>query len=299
MVRVKLGRLALARGLLSTPLANFEYFIVSAGVSDWSIKGFELTGNSGDSMISVAEETSNILFYDNKGTDKTVGIPIRASAGPAVKKNKKPVDNFFVVDNEIANATSFGAYVGGWHLAMMGNLIYDTDFQITRVTHTEWMVVSHNELRNPGVFGTFTLRNIDSNKTCDWCKNDTHHVVFADNYFFGSDDKILSMVGKNASGEVAHGNTIIVERNYLTQFKGAPNSVQTAIDVQQADNVTIRNNIVFMKDWKGGRGIKGQRTQVKCGCTITPATTPEICPLELTACACRMTDRLSPWPQTS
>ena len=229
------------RPILNCPdLGDVNIFSPSGAGTDWRVMDLEMRGpnlasDTGPVGPPVTEQAVNSTFLRLRLPSWKVSIgwgdwtPIYAT----------PHDGMFVVECELPSAGNYAAYVGGRHLAIMGNVATDSGTtHLLRVWQAHKAVISNNHALRPG--GQRHALKLHGPELNDG-RPETRWVTITDNYFAGSATSqwTVSMGSQSdASNENDPVSHVIFERNKFTS------SPSTVVDIEtEARNIIIRNNI--------------------------------------------------------
>ena len=242
-------------------------FDIDGGASDWRMMDIEVVGNSTKetSVLSSRGRPTRILIYKTSAVPGTLHSGVGLSGTLYDSRDEDIADEIYVVENTWRDF-GFGSggnigFIAAGHLAILGNFLEDSTGgeHIIRVQHGEVGVVSHNNFGRQAVTkGLLSLRSRDQNDSCSaGCGRAAREFTVSDNIFRGaSDGGGVSVVGQNKSTETSRGRDFLIERNFFMQHPQASGAVQLAVNTQNdLTNVTVRNNIVVMKDWLSYRGL--------------------------------------------
>jgi hypothetical protein len=217
--------------------------------TDWRILDLEFQGNGlvGTAAMQMHAPTADTLVMNTRVVPNTVHAAI-SSAVTAPEK-------MFIVENEWRDTgfTEQGGciiYMMVKRLALLGNVLDDGSGaeHVVRLVQCEKGVISHNYFARPKELKSLlTIRSKDG--------GETHEVFVSDNVFVSWTDGHLDLISKNAGTHTVYGRDFIIERNFFKRDDASPAGANQGITVTDADNVTIRNNVIFFNGW-GYCGIR-------------------------------------------
>jgi hypothetical protein len=221
--------------------------------TDWRILDLEFQGNgaAGTATMQLHAPTSDTLIMNTRVVPNTVhGVLSSALTFP---------EKTFVVENEWRD-TGFGGFGGciifmlAKRLALLGNVLDDGSGaeHIVRLPQIEKGVISHNYFAKPKAEKTLlTIRSQDG--------DDSFEVFVSDNIFVSHGDEHVGLIQKNVSTHTVKGQDFIFERNFFKKDPTTSETFVSAIGVDDAKNVTIRNNVILFNGW-GHRAVEVART---------------------------------------
>ena len=236
------------------------------GAHDWRLVDLEFQGSASSKTSIMAGEgaVNNLLILRTAVVPGTYHAGLSLSGTALDYYGSDLHDGVFVVENEWRDF-GFGSggtivFMAARRMALMGNTFDDSigGEHVIRVQHGEKGVISYNNLgRQAAAKHVLTVRSRNLADSCSGgCGRRSKEFVISENTFLGLDDVTVALTQRNKSTDTAGGQDFIVERNFFAKGTGVDHGLQVALFTADTDNVTVRNNIVLMKDWQGYRGIQ-------------------------------------------